>query len=175
MCQAFQSNGAKLGQQHELKMQLAPLASVLRPLAHATRGRAISSHRSTDSSKHLHWSSNVVRGATSKSEAERESQRVGERASVAFAAPQLHRCRNPRNKHCGPRRRRCRRVIASTDRFAVFRGSPNNHTFAQWARAPWARAPSNTPWSTPTAQHAPRRTNARRPRAARRPPLPREK
>ena len=35
MCQAFQSNGAKLGQQHELKMQLAPLASVLRPLAHA--------------------------------------------------------------------------------------------------------------------------------------------
>ena len=53
MCQAFQSNGAKLGQ-HELKMQLAPLASVLRPLAHATRGRAISSHRSTDSSKRLY-------------------------------------------------------------------------------------------------------------------------
>ena len=53
MCQTFQSNGAKLGQ-HELKMQLAPLASVLRPLAHATRGRAISSQRSTNSSIRLH-------------------------------------------------------------------------------------------------------------------------
>ena len=36
MCQAFQSNGAKLGQ-HKLKMQLGPQASVSRPLAHATQ------------------------------------------------------------------------------------------------------------------------------------------
>ena len=59
MCQAFQGNGAKLGQ-HEQKMQLAPLASVSRPLAHATRPRADSSHRSTDSSKDPNWSSSVV-------------------------------------------------------------------------------------------------------------------
>ena len=39
MCQAFQSNGAKLGQ-HEQKMQLAPLASVSRSLAHATQVHA---------------------------------------------------------------------------------------------------------------------------------------
>jgi hypothetical protein len=38
-------------------------ASVL-PLAHATRTRAISSHRSTDSSKRLYWSSSVVPEAT---------------------------------------------------------------------------------------------------------------
>ena len=64
MCQAFQSNGAKLGQQHELKMQLAPLASVLRPLAHATRPHANASHRSTDSSKDPNWSSSVVHEAS---------------------------------------------------------------------------------------------------------------
>ena len=73
-------------------------ASVL-PLAHATRTRAISSHRSTDSSKRLYWSSSVVPEATRQSEAERESQRVGERASLAFAAPQLQRCRNSRVEH----------------------------------------------------------------------------
>ena len=62
MCQAFESNGAKLGQ-HEQKMQLAPLASVLRPLAHATRGRSNSSHRSTDPSKRLYWPSSIIHGA----------------------------------------------------------------------------------------------------------------
>ena len=149
------------------------LASVLRPLAHATRPRADSSHRSTDSSKDPNWSSSVVAEASRQSEAERESQRVGERASLAFAAPQLQRCRDSRVEHYISRRPRCRGAVASADRFPRIKGSPNNHTI--WARAPWARAPSSTPWSTPTARRAPRRTSARRPRAARRPPPKRKR
>ena len=44
-----------------------------------------------------------------------------------------------------------------------------------WVKAPWARAPSSTPSSTPTARRAPRPTSARRPRAARRPPPKRKR
>ena len=45
-----------------------------------------------------------------------ESLQVSGRVWHAFAVPQLHRCRNPRSKHWGPRRPRCRRVVAKTDR-----------------------------------------------------------